>query len=151
MNADEIVATIRKLVPCINDCMDLYEYERQALTQAADLIASQQAEIDRLTTENEQLAIHGGKYMKIAEYRYELFAKCADELEQAELRNDGLTALNKEALELLGLAENDVKSICKFCTHQLASERCTKCTSDHWQWLHNHRYEALKKRMEVTP
>lgn len=69
--------------------------------------------------------------------------------QQAEI--DRLTALNKEALELLGLAENDVKSICKFCTHQLASERCTKCTSDHWQWLHNHCYETLKKKMEVTP
>lgn len=54
MNADEIVATMRKLMPCINDCMDLYEYERQALTQAADLITSQQAEIDRLTALNKE-------------------------------------------------------------------------------------------------
>lgn len=112
MNANEIVATIRKLMPCINDCMDLYEYERQALTQAADLITAQQGEIAHLT------------------------------------------ALSKDAVELLGLADdaiwrNNLCNVCGVsCIKDVRSVRECQAGCGKFKWKYADRYEELKKRME---
>lgn len=61
------------------------------------------AEVERLTEENNGLAVNGGKYIKIAQYRYELLEATAEQAEKAEIANiekDQQIATLKRALEL---------------------------------------------------
>jgi len=79
LTIDEVIGFIRCQSPELTgDCKGCLFVEA-----AKDLIA----EVERLKAENESLAVNGGKYMKIAGYRYELFEKVSDELEKAELEN----------------------------------------------------------------
>ena len=71
----------------IKECYDNIMSRDKFIDHAREDIPGLIAEVERLKAENESLAVNGGKYMKIAGYRYELFEKVSDELEKAELEN----------------------------------------------------------------
>lgn len=62
---------------------DLGSFIGHARTDIPTLVA----EVERLQKENNDLAVNGGKYMKIAQYRYELFEATAEQAEKAEIAN----------------------------------------------------------------
>ena len=51
---------------------------------------SKDKEIERLRKENERLALNGGRYMTIAEQRYELYSHALDTIEKRETERDTL-------------------------------------------------------------
>ena len=52
--------------------------------------AEKDKEIERLRKENERLALNGGRYMTIAEQRYELYSHALDTIEKRETERDTL-------------------------------------------------------------
>jgi len=71
----------------IKECYDNIMSRDKFIDHAREDIPGLIAEVERLKAGNNALAANGGKYMKIAGYRYELFEKVSDELEKAELEN----------------------------------------------------------------
>lgn len=70
---------------CEKSCIEVIDELADALEKAED--------------ENERLSVHGGKYMEIAQKRYEMYEAATDRAEKAEAEVERLRETNK-ALEI---------------------------------------------------
>ena len=123
LTIDEVIGFIRCQSPELTgDCKGCLFVEA-----AKDLIA----EVERLKAGNNALAANGGKYMKIAGYRYELFEKVSDELEKAELENSALqSTINKLAEQNKRLINRNSKLQEENATLKKALELSEACITD---------------------
>jgi len=115
----------------IKECYDNIMSRDKFIDHAREDIPGLIAEVERLKAGNNALAANGGKYMKIAEYRYELFEKVSDELEKSELENSVLqSTINKLAEQNKRLINRNSKLQEENATLKKALELSEACITD---------------------
>ena len=109
------------------------------------------AEVERLTTENESLAVNGGKYIEIAQKRYEMLEKASKRAEDAEIEKSAYKeAISSQQNEITVLMESNTAKDQQIATLKKALEIASMEVNVAFETLESHHVITMERKASGT-